>query len=67
VAVLPLWQLEQPVATVTLAWNLAGAHAVKLLWHVPQVAVVEMCVAVLPVALLPLWQLAQLVVLLNVL
>jgi hypothetical protein len=29
--------------------------------------VVEMWVAVLPVALLPLWQLAQLVVLLNVL
>ena len=50
----PLWQLEQPVATDTLEWNLAGVQLVKLLWQVPQVADVDRWLAVLPVALLPL-------------
>ncbi len=67
VAVVPLWQLEQPVVTTTLAWNLAGVQLVKLLWQVPQVAVVLMCVADLPVAFDPLWQLAQFVALVKVL
>ena len=63
----PLWQLEQPVVTTTLAWNLAGVQLVKLLWQVPQVAEVDKWVADLPVALLPLWQLAQFVALVKVL
>jgi hypothetical protein len=28
VAVVPLWQLEHPVVTVTLAWYLAGVQLV---------------------------------------
>jgi hypothetical protein len=28
VATAPLWQLEHPVLTATLAWNFAGVHAV---------------------------------------
>jgi len=28
VATVPLWQLEQPVLTETLAWNLAGVQLV---------------------------------------
>ena len=28
VATVPLWQLEQPVTTETLLWNLAGVQAV---------------------------------------
>jgi hypothetical protein len=27
-ATVPLWQFEQPVLTLTLAWNLAGVQAV---------------------------------------
>ena len=27
-AILPLWQLEHPVLTLTLAWNLAGVQLV---------------------------------------
>jgi hypothetical protein len=40
-AIVPLWQLEQPVVTDTLAWNLAGSQVVvPLLWQVVQLAVV---------------------------
>ncbi|OIN93538.1 MAG: hypothetical protein AUJ20_03750 [Comamonadaceae bacterium CG1_02_60_18] len=37
------------------------------MWQLAQLSVVLMCVAFLPVALLPLWQLAQLVALVKVL
>ncbi|MFH1819755.1 MAG: hypothetical protein ABIC92_17905 [Pseudomonadota bacterium] len=39
--------------------KLAGVQAL-VLWQVSQDAVVGMCVLGLPVAVLPLWQLAQL-------
>jgi hypothetical protein len=61
------WQFLHPVATATLAWNLAGVQPVKLLWQVPQVAVVEMWLASFPVAACPLWQVAQLVAIVKVL
>jgi hypothetical protein len=61
VAVVPLWQLAQPVVTETLAWNLAGSQLLPkpVLWQVVQLALVATCLALLPVAVLPLWQLAQ--------
>ena len=57
------WQLAQPVTTGTLVWNLAGSQLVPkvVLWQVVQLAVVTMWLASLPVAAVPLWQLAQLV------
>ncbi len=64
---MPLWQLEQPVVTTTLAWNLAGVQLLKLLWQVAQLSVVLTWLVVLPVAFDPLWQLAQLVALVKVL
>jgi len=60
------WQLAQPVATDTLAWNLDGNHE-GYLWQVPQFAVVGIWLLFLPVALLLLWQLEQLVALVKVL
>ena len=51
----------------TLAWNLAGVQPVKVLWQVMQLAAVGMCDPPLPVAVAPLWQLAQLVTDVNVL
>ena len=52
VAVVPLWHDEQ--VPVTLAWlKFAGVQAF-VEWQVLHSAVVAMCVAVLPVALVPL-------------
>ena len=57
VAVVPLWQLEQP--PLTLVWlKLAGVQAL-VEWQSLHCAVVRICVAVLPVAEVPLWQLLQ--------
>ena len=60
-AMVPLWQLAQPLLTETLACNFAGSQVVPkpLLWQVVQLAVVGTCLALLPVAVVPLWQLAQ--------
>ena len=60
------WQLAHPVATDTLAWNLDGNHE-GYLWQVPQFAVVGIWLLFLPVALVPLWQLVQVVAVVNVL
>ena len=63
------WQLAHPVTTNTLAWNLAGNQLVPdpVLWQVVQLAVVGTCLALLPVAVVPLWQLAQSVLAVKVL
>jgi hypothetical protein len=48
----------QPVVT-PLCVNDAGSHATVERWHTEQSAVVMMCVALLPVAVVPLWQVLQ--------
>src|SRR5512140_1852943 len=66
----PLWQVEHCAVTVTCVWfHFVGFHCAGLtLWQLKQfVPAVGMCVADSPVAVLPLWQLAQLVVALKVL
>jgi hypothetical protein len=41
VAMVPLWQFEQPVVTETLAWNLAGNQLTgAFLWQLAQLALV---------------------------
>lgn len=62
------WQLAQPVATVTLVWNLAGNQVINpALWHVMQFAVVGIWLGSLPVAVEPLWQVVHVVAAVNVL
>jgi len=61
VAVCPLWQLAQLVATVKVLWlTLAPLQLVVDLWQLSQLAEVAIWLAFLPVAVAPLWQLAQL-------
>ncbi len=61
----PVWQLAHWLATGVCVWfHLLGFQPVTL-WQLMQLAVVGMCVEVLPAAELPLWQLVQLVALLN--
>jgi hypothetical protein len=64
----PLWQVEHWPLTVTCVWFQAeGFHAVTL-WQVVQLAApTGMCVEDRPTAVVPLWQLAQLVAEVNVL
>ena len=51
------WQVEHE--PVTAEWSkFAGVHA-TVLWQVSHCALVMMCVGGLPVAVVPLWQLAQ--------
>jgi hypothetical protein len=53
-----LWQLAQP--DVIPVWlNAAPAKLAVLLWQVSHDAVVGRCFAGFPLAVLPLWQLAQ--------
>lgn len=55
-----MWQDEQLVDAVNGPWStLAPAHPVTV-WQVPQFAEVVTCRLGLPVALVPLWHLAQL-------
>ena len=59
-ALVPLWQLAQLVAVVKVLWSaLAPVHVVLDLWQLSQLAVVDRCDAVLPVATVPLWQVEQ--------
>ena len=63
----PLWQLEHWLATAVWVWfHLVGVQPVTL-WQLPQLALVGMCWAFLGVAVLPLWQDAQLVAAVKVL
>jgi hypothetical protein len=52
------------VTGIWLWFHLVGFQPVTL-WQLMQFTLVGMCAAVLPVAALPLWQLAQLVALVN--
>ena len=61
----PVWQLAHWLATAIWLWfHLVGFQPLTL-WQLMQFTPVGMCVAALPTAALPLWQLAQLVALLN--
>lgn len=61
----PVWQDEHWLATAIWLWfQVVGFHPV-VLWQLMQFTLVGMCVPTLPVAALPLWQLEQLVALLN--
>ena len=64
----PVWQLAHWFVTTTCVWfHLLGFQPL-VLWQAMQfVAPTGMCAAGLPVALLPLWQLLQLVAALKVL
>ena len=57
-AVVPLWQLAQPVVMPTWSNAVAGFQA-AVLWQLSQVLLAGMWVAILPVAIVPLWQLKQ--------
>ena len=63
----PLWQLEHWLATTACVWfQFVGVQPVTR-WQLAQLAVVGMCTAFLPVALVPLWQLVQVVAVVKVL
>ncbi|PKO62104.1 MAG: hypothetical protein CVU24_05650, partial [Betaproteobacteria bacterium HGW-Betaproteobacteria-18] len=54
------WQLAQLVALLKLLWSTFAPDQVLVdLWQLSQLAVVAKWVLVLPLATLPLWQLAQ--------
>ena len=57
----PVWQVEHCAATGCWVWfQRLGFHvAAVAVWQAMQLAVVGMCVVVLPEALAPLWQLLQ--------
>ena len=60
----PLWQLAHCAVTVTCVWfhRLGFQVLGDLLWQLMQLVLpTGMCVAGLPEAVVPLWQLAQLV------
>jgi hypothetical protein len=58
-----LWQLAQLVDEVKVAWlTLVPVQTVVDWWQLSQAAVVDTWLPDLPVAVEPLWQLAQLVV-----
>ena len=61
----PEWQLAHWLATAIWLWFQVVGFQPVVLWQLMQFNEVEMCVATLPVAALPLWQFAQLVALLN--
>ena len=61
----PLWQVEHCAATGIWPWFHNVGFQPLTLWQLTQFALVGMCVALLPVTLAPLWQLAQLVAALN--
>ena len=59
----PLWQVEHCAATATCVWLKRLGRQAVVEWQLMQlVAPTGMCAAGLPVAELPLWQLAQLAV-----
>ena len=59
-ALVPLWQLVHVVALVNVLWSaLAPVHVVLDLWQLSQLDVVARWLAVLPVAVVPLWQVEQ--------
>ena len=61
----PVWQVVHWSVTGICVWfHLVGFQPVTL-WQLTQFTPVGMCMPVLPVAALPLWQLEQLVPLLN--
>ena len=61
----PLWQLAHWLATGICVWfHFVGFQPVTL-WQLMQFTLVGMWVAALPTAALPLWQLVQLVALVN--
>ncbi|PKO45613.1 MAG: hypothetical protein CVU30_01970 [Betaproteobacteria bacterium HGW-Betaproteobacteria-3] len=64
----PLWQVPHWLVTVTWVWlNFVGFQLV-VVWQLMQlVAPTGTCVPALPVAVEPLWQLAQLVAVVKVL
>jgi hypothetical protein len=63
----PLWQLEHWLATTACVWfQFVGVQPVTR-WQLAQLAAVGMCTAFLPVALVPLWQLVQVVAVVKVL
>ena len=57
VALVPLWQLAQPL-TMPVWVNDDGFHA-DVAWQEPHSAAVGMCAACLPVAFVPSWHDAQ--------
>ncbi|OIN93268.1 MAG: hypothetical protein AUJ20_04730 [Comamonadaceae bacterium CG1_02_60_18] len=58
-----MWQLAQLVALVKVLWSaLAPFHVLVDLWQLSHAAVVDKWPLFLPVAVLPLWQLEQLLV-----
>jgi hypothetical protein len=61
VAVVPLWHDAQVPLTWVWSTRVTGLH-VATEWHLSHVLLVVMCVALLPVAVVPLWQLMQFVV-----
>jgi hypothetical protein len=62
-----VWQVPHWLATTIWVWfHLLGVQPVTL-WQVPHVAVVGIWLGALPVAVDPLWQVAQLVATVNVL
>jgi hypothetical protein len=54
----PLWHEEQ-VAVTPLWLKVAPDQVVREVWQEPQSAVVAIWLADLPLAVVPLWQLAQ--------
>ena len=63
----PLWQVEHWFATGVWLWFHLAGFQLPVLWQLRQLAEVGIWVDPLPVAALPLWQLAQLVALVKVL
>ena len=61
----PLWQVEHWLVTGIWLWFHLLGFQLFVLWQLTQFMVVGMWVEVLPLAELPLWQLVQLVALLN--
>lgn len=61
----PVWQLAHLPATGAWLWfQVLGFHP-AVVWQLVQLRLVWMCVVDFPLALLPLWQLAQLVALVK--
>jgi hypothetical protein len=56
-----LWHEAQVPLTCVWSTRVTGLHATNE-WHLSHVLLVAMCVALLPVAAVPLWQLMQFVV-----
>ena len=54
----PLWHVLHAVAVTTVWFIVAGLNT-TVVWHGSHEAVVGMCVAFLPVAVVPLWHVAH--------